>query len=48
MTNNHVVEQAEELKVRLIDEKEFKAQIVGRDPKTDLALIKTSPTNNSA
>ena len=40
LTNNHVVEQTEELKVRLSDQKEFKAQIVGRDPKTDLALIK--------
>lgn len=40
LTNNHVVEQTEELKVRLSDDKEFKAQIVGRDPKTDLALIK--------
>jgi serine protease Do len=40
LTNNHVVEQTEELKVRLSDEKEFEAQIVGRDPKTDLALIK--------
>jgi serine protease Do len=40
LTNNHVVEQTEELKVRLNDEKEFKAQIIGRDPKTDLALIK--------
>ena len=40
LTNNHVVEQTEELKVRLSDEKEFQAQIVGRDPKTDLALIK--------
>ena len=40
LTNNHVVEQTEELKVRLSDKKEFKAQIVGRDPKTDLALIK--------
>ncbi len=40
LTNNHVVEQTEELKVRLSNEKEFKAQIIGRDPKTDLALIK--------
>jgi serine protease Do len=40
LTNNHVVEQTEELRVRLSDEKEFKAQIIGRDPKTDLALIK--------
>jgi serine protease Do len=40
LTNNHVVEQTEELKVRLSDEKEYEAQIIGRDPKTDLALIK--------
>ena len=40
LTNNHVVEQTEEIKIRLSDEKEFKAEIVGRDPKTDLALIK--------
>jgi len=40
LTYNHVVEQTEEVKVRLSDEKGFKAQIVGRDPKTDLALIK--------
>ena len=40
LTNNHVVEQTEELKVRLSDDKEFKAEIIGRDPKTDLALIK--------
>ena len=40
LTNNHVVEQSEELKVRLSDEKEFTAEIIGRDPKTDLVLIK--------
>ncbi|HEY8369522.1 MAG TPA: DegQ family serine endoprotease [Thermodesulfobacteriota bacterium] len=40
LTNNHVVEDAEEVKVRLRDEREFTARIVGRDPKTDLALIK--------
>jgi serine protease Do len=40
LTNNHVVEQTEELKVRLSDEKEYSAKIIGRDPKTDLALIK--------
>jgi serine protease Do len=40
LTNNHVVEHTEELKVRLSDEREFTAQIIGRDPKTDLALIK--------
>ncbi|MBW2438998.1 MAG: DegQ family serine endoprotease [Deltaproteobacteria bacterium] len=40
LTNNHVVEQTEQLRVRLSDDREFKAQIIGRDPKTDLALIK--------
>ena len=40
LTNNHVVEQTEELTVRLSDEKEYNAKIIGRDPKTDLALIK--------
>jgi serine protease Do len=40
LTNNHVVEQTEDLKVRLSDNKEYQADIVGRDPKTDLALIK--------
>jgi serine protease Do len=40
VTNNHVVENAEQIKVKLADEKEFDAELVGRDPKTDLALIK--------
>jgi serine protease Do len=40
LTNNHVVENADEIKVRLADEKELSAQIIGRDPKTDLALIR--------
>ncbi len=43
LTNNHVVEQAEELIVKLADGKEHKARIIGRDPKTDLALIKIEP-----
>jgi serine protease Do len=40
VTNNHVVENADQIKVRLADEREFDARIVGRDPKTDLALIR--------
>ncbi len=40
LTNNHVVEQTDEIKVKLADEREFTAKIVGRDPKTDLALIR--------
>jgi serine protease Do len=43
LTNNHVVEKATEIKVKLADGKEYDAKIVGRDPKTDLALIKTNP-----
>ncbi len=42
ITNNHVVEGAEEIKVKLTDGREFKAKVVGRDTKTDLALIKIS------
>ncbi len=40
ITNNHVVERAVEIKVKLIDGREFNAKVVGRDSKTDLALIK--------
>lgn len=40
LTNNHVVEKSDEITVRLADDREFKARIVGRDPKTDLALIR--------
>lgn len=40
LTNNHVVERASTIKVKLSDEKEYDAKIVGRDPKTDIALIK--------
>ncbi|MDH4232044.1 MAG: DegQ family serine endoprotease [Nitrospirota bacterium] len=42
ITNNHVVEDADEIKVKLADGREFGAKVVGRDPKTDLALIKIS------
>jgi serine protease Do len=40
LTNNHVVEKASSIKVKLSDEKEYDAKIIGRDPKTDIALIK--------
>jgi serine protease Do len=39
LTNNHVVENANEILVKLSTGKEFKAKVVGRDPKTDIALI---------
>lgn len=40
LTNNHVVEKADEIQVKLNDGREFKAEIVGRDPSTDVALIR--------
>jgi serine protease Do/serine protease DegQ len=40
LTNNHVVEGADELKVKLNDEREYLAKIIGTDPKTDVAVIK--------
>jgi len=41
LTNNHVIAGADEITVRLDDGKEYNADVVGRDPKTDLALIRT-------
>jgi Do/DeqQ family serine protease len=40
VTNNHVVEGADEIKVSLYNNREFKAKVVGTDPSTDLAVIK--------
>jgi len=40
ITNNHVVAEADEIKVKLSNGKEYDAQVVGRDSKTDVALIK--------
>ena len=40
LTNNHVVEGADEVKVTLQDGREFSAKVVGRDPKSDVAVIK--------
>lgn len=45
ITNNHVIEKAQTIKVKLIDGKEYDATVVGRDPKTDLALIKIDTKN---
>jgi serine protease Do len=40
VTNNHVIEDADQIKVKLDDDTEFDAEVVGRDPNTDLALLK--------
>jgi serine protease Do len=39
LTNNHVVENMDEITVKLIDKREYEATIVGNDPKSDLAVI---------
>lgn len=45
VTNNHVVNGADELTVTLNDNREFSARIIGTDPNTDLALIKVNGKN---
>jgi len=46
LTNNHVVEKASAIKVRLKDGKEYDAKVIGKDPKTDIAVIKISAKND--
>lgn len=45
VTNHHVVEQAETLTVLLNDKRKFTAELIGTDPKTDLAVIKIPAAN---
>jgi serine protease Do len=45
ITNNHVVDGSNELTVTLPDKREFKAKIIGTDPKTDLAVVKIDASN---
>ncbi|MGR3311405.1 MAG: DegQ family serine endoprotease, partial [Candidatus Brocadiales bacterium] len=40
LTNNHVIKGAEELKIRLVDKREFNATVIGTDPQSDIAVIK--------
>ena len=40
VTNNHVIEGADEISVKLNDNREFRGRVIGTDPSTDLALIK--------
>ncbi len=40
MTNNHVVKDADEIIVRLADRRELKAEVIGLDPRSDIALLK--------
>ena len=47
ITNNHVVEDVDEITVRLLNKSEYKASIIGKDPKSDLAVIKIKAKNLS-
>ncbi len=40
LTNNHVIRDADEILVKLVDKREFKGKVIGTDPRTDLAVIK--------
>jgi serine protease Do len=48
LTNNHVVEKADKLTVKLYDGKEYTAKVIGTDKKTDLAVIKVNAEGLSA
>lgn len=43
VTNNHVIEGADEITVIMHDQREYKAELLGRDPKADLAVLKINP-----
>ncbi len=45
ITNNHVIEKADEIKVILFDVRTFKGRIIGSDPKTDIAIVKIDADN---
>ncbi len=45
LTNNHVVDQASDIKVSLSDKTEYKAKVIGTDPKTDIAVLKIEAGN---
>lgn len=40
VTNNHVIDNADVISVKLNDGREFKGRVIGADPSTDLALVK--------
>ena len=44
VTNNHVIEEADEVDVTLNDKRTFAAEVVGRDPSTDIAVLKVKAT----
>ncbi|HKW95640.1 MAG TPA: Do family serine endopeptidase [Methylomirabilota bacterium] len=46
LTNFHVVKGADEILIRLSDKREYRGQILGTDPKTDLAVVKFQPDHD--
>ncbi|GAB4144901.1 MAG: DegQ family serine endoprotease [Sphingomonadales bacterium] len=46
VTNNHVIDGADKITVQMIDGEEFEATVVGRDPQTDVALLKVDAGKN--
>jgi serine protease Do len=48
LTNNHVVDGATDVRVTLTDRREFKAKVIGTDPKTDVAVLKIDANNLTA
>jgi serine protease Do len=47
LTNHHVVKDVDELRIKLVDDREFKAEIIGTDPMTEIALVKIDAKNLS-
>jgi serine protease Do len=45
LTNNHVIDHATEVTVTLSDKREFKARVIGTDPRTDIAVLKIDGSN---
>lgn len=45
VTNNHVIEKGDRIEVVLNDKRSFEAKLVGRDPSTDIALLKVEATD---
>ncbi len=45
VTNNHVIEMADEFEVTLFDDRKFKAVLIGSDPRTDIAVLKIDADN---